>query len=384
MEQEDIMSFVPPPSPESPDPPAHYDEDRPLAALPEKRRPFPLHPSYPWAILWCIGMLLLTQVPGGIVAVIYIVFVMIFLPGLIDANRLQGVPELMANSQVQIGMGIGLWTAHFLMIVLSLLVLRIAVGREWPRQVALRLPSLPHFLLVVFMTPAVIVLANGLYSLLRDRLGVPTGFGAKGMDGAADLEQLFNSWPLAIAVFVVGVMPGISEELWCRAFLGRGLVGIYGYVVGVLMASSLFGAIHILPCQGMMAAVMGIVLHYVYLTTRSLVAPMLLHFFNNALSVTLSRSSGDFEPRGSSAVFFYTAAALVVAAAGYALYESRARLVAKDRGIAWRPPHPGVACPPADSNTVVVAPRPSLLSAFVVFLSLAAFGAVLAAILVGK
>ena len=147
-------------------------------------------------------------------------------------------------------------------------------------------------------------------------------------------------------------------------------------IAQVLMTSFLFGLIHILPCQGIMAAVMGVVLHYVYLTTRSLVAPMLLHFFNNALSVTLPRLQENFEPRGASEAFTYAAAGLVLVAVAYALYESRARLVATDGGVPWRPPHPGVACPPPGSNTVVVAPRPSLLAGFVVVVALAAFGAV--------
>ncbi|MGL4553167.1 MAG: hypothetical protein ACRC33_18535, partial [Gemmataceae bacterium] len=39
-----------------------------------------------------------------------------------------------------------------------------------------------------------------------------------------------------------------------------------------------------------------------------------------------------------------------------ALYLSRARLVTPPGEPAWEPPHPGVACPPADSPTKVVAP----------------------------
>ena len=370
------MSFVPPPSPESPDPLAHppagYDEDRP-PPMRDTRREFPLHPSFWWALLWCLGMLLVTMIPGIIVAIVYIVIAMVVFPEAIDPTQ----PTL-DNFHVQVGLGLGIWVPHVLIIILSLTTLRVAVGRDWPREVALRLPSAYHVLLVLFLTPAVIVLANGIMIFLRETVGLPTMFDPKQMEGM-DMEKLFNSWPLAIAVFVIAVMPALSEELWCRAFLGRGLVGIHGYILGVLMTSFLFGLIHIDPCQGLMAASMGVVLHYVYLMTRSLVAPMILHFLNNAVSVTLSRLPWDFEPRGSS-VPYYAAAALVLAAIGYALYESRARLVATDGGIPWHPPHAGVACPPEGSNTVVATPLPSLLTVGMVFLSLAAFGAVLAAI----
>ena len=375
------MSFVPPPSPESTDPfempRSERDEDQPRQPFfgeKARGRPFPLHPHFGWAILWCIAMLLITMTPGIIAALGYILFVVIFFPGSIDRSQMS-----LDNVHIQIGLGLGIWVPHVCIILLSLIVLRIAVGRNWTREIALRLPSFSHIGLVVVLTPAIMILANAVMTLLRDKLGWPTIFDPKKMEGLGDIEQLFNSWPLAIAVFVIGFMPGISDELWCRGFLGRGLVVIHGYVLGVLMTSFFFGLIHLDPCQGTMAALMGIILHYVYLTTRSLVAPMLLHFFNNSMSVILARlpEAANFEPKGSSEVFIYFAAGLVLVAVAYALYESRARLVAKDGGVPWQPPYPGVACPPAGSNTIVVAPTPSLIAVFMVFLSLAVFGAVL-------
>ena len=370
------MSFIPPPPPESPYPvmmpPSEPDEDRPRAA-----RPFPLHPHFGWAILWCIAMQLLTVIPAIVITGVYILFVIVSKPDSIDPTQ-----PLLSNPYVQIAMGIATWAQHFFIILLSLLVLRIAAGRDWPRQVAVRLPSLSHFWLVVVLTPSVLVLGGAVMTLLRDKLGWPTMFDPKKMEGLGDIEQLFNSWPLAVALFIIALMPCLSEELWCRAFLGRGLVGVHGYVAGVLMTSFFFGLIHLDPCQGTMAALMGIILHYVYLTTRSLIAPMLLHFLNNATSVIVARqpNAASFKPQGESEVFIYLAAGFLLAAVAYALYESRARLVATDGGMPWRPPHPGVACPPAGSNTVVVAPTPSLIAVFMVLLSIAAFGAVVAVV----
>src|SRR5207302_2879169 len=100
-----------------------------------------------------------------------------------------------------------------------------------------------------------------------------------------DLVEVVRLWPPVVAVLVIAVMPAFSEEIWCRAFLGRGLVGQYGIVCGVLITSYFFGAIHVLPHQGTMAMLMGIALYYCYITTRSLLAPMLLHFLNNATDV---------------------------------------------------------------------------------------------------
>src|SRR5262249_17275725 len=118
--------------------------------------------------------------------------------------------------------------------------------------------------------------------------GGPSPSPSPGFD-MEELEKMFSGWPLPLAVLLIGAMPGLSEELWCRAYLGRGLGGQRGYVLGVLQTSLLFGLIHGDPCQGTMALLMGVMLHYVYLMTRSLLAPMLLHFLNNSLAVTLSR-----------------------------------------------------------------------------------------------
>src|SRR5262249_32034141 len=163
--------------------------------------------------------------------------------------------------------------------------LRIVAGRDWPRQVALRLPSLTHVLLTLAIIPAFMVLGSGAYALLR-QLGVPSlGDLMPGMPKMEEMAKMFEAWPTVMAIAVLGLLPGIREELWCRAFLGRGIVGRHGVVLGVLGVSFLFGLIHIDPAQGLMAMFMGIVLHLLYLMSRSLLIPILLHFANNSLAV---------------------------------------------------------------------------------------------------
>ncbi len=165
-----------------------------------------------------------------------------------------------------------------------------------------------------------------------------------------------TGWALPPAVFIIAVMPAIGEELWCRAFLGRGLVGKHGYVLGVLGTSFLFGAIHVDPAQGMVAMVMGIGLHYFYLTTRSLLIPMLMHFLNNALAVVLPSipslvKLGQDNNQGERSVALYTGGAALLFAVCWALYQSRPRLIDDGSGPGWRPPYPGVALPLPGSGT---------------------------------
>src|SRR5437764_15430946 len=135
------------------------------------------------------------------------------------------------------------------------------------------------------------------------------------------MVKLFNTWPWAFAVLVIGLGPGIGEELWCRGFLGRGLVGTHGYMAGVVMASFFFGLIHVDPAQGTMAMLMGLWLHFVYLMTRSLLAPVMLHFLNNSVAVLLPRLSGLEEwdkKSGEVPVLVVLAGVNLMAAVGWA------------------------------------------------------------------
>ena len=78
-----------------------------------------------------------------------------------------------------------------------------------------------------------------------------------------------------------------------------------------------------------MAMLMGLWLHFVYLCTRSLLMPMLLHFLNNSLAVTASRvpvlQMLDTEPHVIPWSIYVTSL-LLIACVAYALYQSRTRL----------------------------------------------------------
>jgi membrane protease YdiL (CAAX protease family) len=201
--------------------------------------------------------------------------------------------------------------------------------------------------------------------------------------GMEELVKDTRNWYLPVALLVIAVMPAFSEELWCRAFLGRGMVGQYGPVLGVMITSYFFGAIHVLPHQGVMAMLMGLVLHYAYLTTRSLVAPMLLHFLNNGISVLGSAFGGEAEkvdtaPEHIPLALYGTAFVLLVAVA-LALYQSRARLVRVEGPPflpRWQPPYPGVVLPPPGSGTIISHPWPHVALVAFVLLAFGAFATV--------
>lgn len=88
---------------------------------------------------------------------------------------------------------------------------------------------------------------------------------------------------------IVGVGPAIGEEIIFRGVIGRGLTARWGVVRGVLLTSLLFAIAHVSPSHALATIPIGIFLHVTYLATGSLWAPILVHFLNNALSVTLMK-----------------------------------------------------------------------------------------------
>jgi membrane protease YdiL (CAAX protease family) len=65
---------------------------------------------------------------------------------------------------------------------------------------------------------------------------------------------------LLLSVLAFGLAPGVSEELLCRGLLQRGLVRRLDAPVGILLASLIFGALHVDPVHAAFAAALGLYL----------------------------------------------------------------------------------------------------------------------------
>ncbi|HMF13675.1 MAG TPA: type II CAAX endopeptidase family protein, partial [Gemmataceae bacterium] len=355
--------------------------DEPLVSYPPiARPPGKPQPGFFWSLLLCVGFMVITQVPGAVIAAgIMVVMAMA------DRSRFASQAALFESDAFSLALMPAMLITELLVIGVSWLALRLLLGKSWPRLVALDRPNLSQFLLVLLAFPGLALLGDGSYELLKrflpsmgDVLSFLFRMPPEGVSTMEEMTRIFNKWPWGFAVLVIGLGPGIGEELWCRAFLGRGLVGRYGLIAGVALTSFFFGLIHVDPRQGTMAMLMGLVLHYVYLTTRSLLMPMLLHFLNNSLAVVASRipvvADMDRAPDQVS-YWLYAAGALLLFAVGWALYKGRARLVGTEES-SWQPPFPSVEYPPPGSGVAVVRPHPGWPALAGVLAALLAFIAV--------
>ena len=103
-----------------------------------------------------------------------------------------------------------------------------------------------------------------------------------------DLVQGLSGPSLAAGVVVIGVMPGIAEELLFRGYIQTRLVARWGPGWGILWTSLMFGLMHMDLVQGGFAVFTGMLLGYLTYRTGTLWPAMVGHAANNILSVLLT------------------------------------------------------------------------------------------------
>jgi membrane protease YdiL (CAAX protease family) len=202
-------------------------------------------------------------------------------------------------------------------------VLPRVVGADWKEQIAWRRPRALQMLIVALTVVPFMLLSGGLQELL-ERLGA-----GRHLQIAESLRTIFQHAPLLVTLAATALGPGIVEEVWCRGFLGRGLIARYGLVPGVLWTSLLFGLLHLDPAYALVTAAMGAYLHFVFLVCRSILAPIVLHALNNALAVLATlypQAPQMLDANGPNvSLVGYALAAVILVGCTYALWWTRPR-----------------------------------------------------------
>lgn len=321
------------------------------------------HPNAFFAFFWVFVFLLATQVPGAL-----IVFSLLLWNAWVSGDfsdyfsRVQDDAFQQSAEYAKI-LAPGLAVSQLLTILVGVLVLRLAAGGDWSRRIALHVPAWPQFLMAMGFFPGLVFLGEGIDRVVRPYLPqiIPMENAIAG----------FSHWPWRLGVLIIGFGPGIGEELWCRGFLGRGLLANHGTVKGVLLTSVLFGLMHIEPRQIAYATVLGLLLHLSYIWTRSLLVPMVLHVMNNSLSMLqfakdgpdmsflVSMQSASVE----SPIMFFGGLSGLLVLCGLALNLCRPSVIATRVGTdPWCVPFATVSLPPKDSGSGLKYPFPGLAS----------------------
>jgi len=103
------------------------------------------------------------------------------------------------------------------------------------------------------------------------------------------LASFDGPWDFLILVVLLGVIPGVCEELLFRGFVQSGLVREFESAPKAVVVTSLvFAAFHFNPWLFPMLAVIGLYLGFLAQRTRSLLPGMMAHALNNVLSITVA------------------------------------------------------------------------------------------------
>jgi len=119
-------------------------------------------------------------------------------------------------------------------------------------------------------------------------------------------------WEILLCYVLYAVAPAILEEWAFRGVLLKNLLP-YGKGGAIIISSLLFGIAHVDLPRIVFATAIGLVFAVCYEYTGSLKIPMLIHFINNAISVTIS-----LIPEDSIAYLLFSQVALAIIGCGIA------------------------------------------------------------------
>lgn len=293
------------------------------------------------------------HVVGGLAAVLWIVFVEISQTGSTASLRTLG-NKFTPQQWLMLAAG-----EQLVVTALTLVLVAIRLGGRMTQCLNLSRPTLPHTAIVALLMFPMSVLCSEFYRINQvgwKWLGtlVPVLQRFDELSSVEMVGDLAGAAGLEILILVLAVNPAINEELIFRGLLGRGLIARRGWLSGVLICSVMFGIVHLHPSHVAAVIPLGVALHFLYITTRSLWAPVLLHLMNNTWAAVAAKlaADGTITPEQVDrpvSPLMLLLAALTAWSLMTVLWRSRIRYLQPDGGD-WSPgyrtleaPAPGVA-----------------------------------------
>ncbi len=133
------------------------------------------------------------------------------------------------------------------------------------------------------------VTLHPMYVLLAEWISYTYPISEQAAAAMRPFAEKISTAPWLSVLFLMAFVPAICEELAFRGFIFGGLVRERGRLRAVLITAILFGVSHGVLQQSIAATVMGVLLGWIALRTGSVLPGILIHFTNNALSVSMER-----------------------------------------------------------------------------------------------
>ncbi len=133
------------------------------------------------------------------------------------------------------------------------------------------------------------VTLHPMYVLLAEWISYTYPISEQAAAAMKPFADQISAAPWLSVLFLMALVPAICEELSFRGFIFGGLVRERGRLRAVLVTALMFGISHGVLQQSIAATIMGVLLGWVALRTGSVLPGILIHFTNNALSVSMER-----------------------------------------------------------------------------------------------
>ena len=102
----------------------------------------------------------------------------------------------------------------------------------------------------------------------------------------ADIMHINSFMDFITKIFLVALIPAVSEELFFRAGIQNELTGhMKNKDIAIILAAILFSAVHFQFDGFLPRFFLGLILGYVYYWSQSIWVSMTIHFLNNALLI---------------------------------------------------------------------------------------------------
>ena len=104
---------------------------------------------------------------------------------------------------------------------------------------------------------------------------------------ATSMDEIYRMG-YGASILIVALLPAVCEELLFRGFLYSSFEARMTQGKAIVLVSVIFGLYHMNVVQSTTTAVLGLAICYLSAQSESLLPGILMHFLNNALSVTLT------------------------------------------------------------------------------------------------
>lgn len=187
-----------------------------------------------------------------------------------------------------LGKYLGIWYSVIceLLIPATALAIILIVKADVRDSFPFRLPPVKMFFSSVGLYIGTIML-SGAFNMISSRF-IPD-FSQRG----DSINQTVVSMHPVLAVVTIALIPAVCEEIFCRGFLLTSMKSVKNEALIILIAAVSFGLLHMDLYAFIPTALMGGLFAFLTIRTGSLLIPMLLHFFNNAISVISAYTASE-------------------------------------------------------------------------------------------